>query len=481
MNKLVARTWGRIAFLLFAMALAAAEPSIAIALRLAEGSYSESILNAALESLVLIAGALLIIRLLHVLVWHGLVTRQSGGPPPRLLTDLVDVAVLTITLTLVIAFVFDMPVNGLIATSGVAVAVIGFALKSMISDLFSGIAITIERPFRIGDWIEIQSGAVGQVRTMSWRATGLDLESGLHLVVPNSQLSEMVLKIYDRPEPHWRDELDIMFGYDVSAHQAERVLLSAAADVPEVAASGEPHVRIMSFDEKGVVWRLRFWVPDYPSCGPLRYAVQRNILRNLHFSGITLPLPRLYTQMPVPESPSSTRDTGAFIRRVPLFAMLRNEELADLVAASAHRLVSSGTAVVGLGDRGDSLFLVKDGLLEVLLAGADGEPLSIARLQSGHFFGEMSLLTGAPRAATVRAVVDSTVIEINKAAMEPILMRRVELMEAMSTVLADRQLMNARAGEVSRTPSEVREERRTLAHLLLGRMRAFFRIGAPAS
>lgn len=481
MAHFIARTWARFLLLFLCIGVASAEPVLVRWLGLSDGTLPEAIIEAALESAVLLAAALLVIRLLHVLVWNGIVLRRSEVPVPRLLTDLVDGAILTVTMTLVIAFVFDMPVNGLIATSGVAVAVVGFALKSMISDLFSGIAITIERPFRIGDWIEIQNGTVGQVRTMSWRATGLDLESGLHLVVPNSQLSEMTLKIYDRPERRWRDEIDVTLGYDVTAHHAERVLLSAAADVPEVAAAGPPHARIISFDEKGVVWRLRFWVPDYPSRGPLRYAVQRNILRNLHFSGIVLPLPKLYAQATQGDGAASDRGMAAFLRRVPLFAMLNDAEMAHLAASAVQRLARADTQVVGIGESGASLFLVKEGLMEVSIQDEAGRDLPVARLQAGQFFGEMSLLTGAPRAATVRAVVDSTVIEITKDAVEPILSERAGLLEAMSAVLADRQLQNRRAGEAARTPAEAGEERQTLARQLLGRMRAFFRIGAPVA
>ncbi len=479
MTRFIARTWTRFALLLACIFLTTVEPAIGDWLMLAPGSFAESILAAALTSLVLLAAALLVIRLLHTLVWEG-GGRRTDVAVPRLLTDLVDGAIIVVTLTLIFAFVFDLPMNGLIATSGVAVAVIGFALKSMISDLFSGIAITVERPFRLGDWIEIQNGPVGRVRSMSWRATGLELENGLHMIVPNSQLSEMVLRIYDRPDGRrWRDEFEITLGYDISEQQADRVLIAAATEVPGV---DEVDTRIVRFDDRGVVWRLRYWIPDYPNSGLQRNAIRRNVLRNLHYAGLAVPVPRLYAQTdavaPVYDGDTAT---ATFLRRVPLFTMLTADELGALARAALFRLVPAGGTVVRAGERGDSLFLVKEGLMAVLIDRPSGEETTVARLHSGQFFGEMSLLTGAPRAATVRAAVEGSVIEITRDAIAPILARRNELLEAMSAVLADRELQNRQAGEATVTPAEAIEEQQTLAHQILGRMRAFFRIGGAAA
>ena len=428
------------------------------------------------QSSVLLASALVVMRLLHLLVWQGVVLRRTGSLAPRLLTDLVDGVILVSVAVIIIAFVLDKPVTGLIATSGVAVAVIGFALKSMISDLFSGIAITLERPFHMGDWIEITGGVAGKVLNLSWRATGLMLESGVYVVVPNSRLSEMVLRVYDRPEAPWRDEIEITLGYDVTAHQVERILLSAAADIPEIAAqTRQPDARIAEFGDTGVKWRLRYWVPDYPSRSRLRYAVQRNVLRNLHFAGIGTAVPRLRTLVSQDDgSTAADLRTEAFLGRVSLFSMLDPSEMAELADTSDFRLVRAGSAVVRCGEAGDSLFIVKEGLFEVLIPNTAGEDKVIARLKPGAFFGEMSLLTGAPRGATVRAAVDCIAIEITKDALQPILTRRDSLMEAMSGVLAERQLQNSKAAVSTVAASDGHEAHQTLAKQLLGRMRSFF-------
>ena len=456
------------------LALAWADLAAALGLQ-PEGMGSES-LRIAAQSLALFAGAFMVTRLLHALFWQGTVLRRTGFAAPRLLTDLVDGLILVTAAVVIIAFIFDKPVTGLIATSGVAVAVVGFALKSIISDLFSGIAITLERPFRMGDWIEVGGGMIGKVTNLSWRACGLMLESGVYVVIPNGRLSEMTLKVYDRPETPWRDEIDITLGYEITAHQVERILLSAAADVPEVAAlQRKSDARIVEFADTGVKWRLRYWVPDYPSRSGLRYAVQRNILRNLHFSGVATPIPQLHARFsPIEATTGTGNSTKAFLGRVFLLRMLDGAEMAELAESANHRLVQERSAVVTCGEQGDSLFIIKEGLFDVLIPDKNGDDMVVARLQSGAFFGEMSLLTGAPRGATVRAAVDSMVIEITKDALQPILLRRDSLMEAMSGALAERQLQNSKAAENGAQESDVQTAQESLAKQFLGRMRAFF-------
>ncbi|MDB5361757.1 MAG: MscS Mechanosensitive ion channel [Rhodospirillales bacterium] len=476
------RTIGPVAVLIVAWTASVTWRDGAAASGLSDGGLASEVIRVIAEGSVWLAGAVFVMRLLNILVWNGVILRRTGSAATRLLTDLVNGLILVSAFAAIIAFVLDKPVTGLIATSGVAVAVVGFALKSMISDLFSGIAITLERPFRMGDWIEITGGTVGKVLNISWRATGLLLGNGNYVVVPNGRLSEMVIKVYDRPATPWRDEIDITLGYDVTAYQVERILLSAAMDVPQVAAQPKaPDVRIIEFGDNGVKWRLRFWVPDYPNQGPIRYAVQRNVLRNLHFSGIETPVARIDARVSHPTAANlSSRGTEAFLGRVSLFNMLEAEEVAELTQSVAFRLALAGTAVVRRNEAGASLFLVKEGLCEVLIPDGDGTERSVAHLKPGAFFGEMSLLTGAPRSATVRAVVDSMVIEIAKEALQPILSRREAVVEAMSNALAERQLHNDRAAFEGASSAEAKIAHQTLAGQLLGRMRSFFGLGVTA-
>ena len=115
----------------------------------------------AARSMAWMAGAWVLVRLLDVVLWHGILERRSGHAPPRLLTDLLAAAIFLAATLVVAARELSVPVAGIITTSGVLVAVIGFALRDMLASLFAGIALNIERPYAIGDWLETGPGPGG--------------------------------------------------------------------------------------------------------------------------------------------------------------------------------------------------------------------------------------------------------------------------------------------------------------------------------
>src|SRR3954454_24432531 len=131
-----------------------------------------------------LAVAHLIVRALDCFFWPLLARK-----PSRLLTDLVAAVIWAAAALLVIGNVLKVPLTGILTTSGVAVAVLGFALRDMLASLFAGIALNVEQPYRIGDWLEFGSGTVGRVVEVSWLTTRLQTQDGIGLVVPNAQLA----------------------------------------------------------------------------------------------------------------------------------------------------------------------------------------------------------------------------------------------------------------------------------------------------
>ncbi|MDP6804847.1 MAG: mechanosensitive ion channel family protein [Rhodospirillales bacterium] len=129
---------------------------------------------------------------------------------PKILSDVGGVVLFAAAIMALTAFVYDRPITGILATGGVVVAIIGFALQAMISDVFSGIALNVERPFRIGDWIEMESGEAGEVIEINWRATRLVTIDGEAITIPNGVLAgRRFINFYapKRPVPCPQDHL----------------------------------------------------------------------------------------------------------------------------------------------------------------------------------------------------------------------------------------------------------------------------------
>ena len=406
-----------------------------------------------------------------------LLVRHLRLPPTRMIRQLVVAICWLIAVSVVGAIFFDVPVGSLVTTSGLLVAMIGLALKNVISDAFTGLSL----PIRIDDWIEVD-GQVGRVVEISWRATRLLTPERVTLIIPNTHLTAKPFKNFSQPEPYYRDAFRVVLDHSVTSHQAERILLAAARQVEATRGIPyRPEARIAGFTERGIEWELRYYVPDVPNAWRVRYQVQRNLLRNLHYSGIALPYPVLVRKDAQPrERHAEPADEMSFLRGVELFDSLSDDEVRTLVRSVALRLKVAGQPLVRQGDAGDSLFVLREGLLGVSIARPDGDgEIELAQLAPGSFVGEMSLLTGAPRSATVTPVINSMCYEITRDVMAPLMESRPELARQLSDVLAERQLRNAARLEASAKISDV--QKRSLTEQILGRINSFFRLRTAAA
>jgi small-conductance mechanosensitive channel len=234
------------------------------------------------SALIFFAFAFLVNRLMGVFVWHGLLARRGATAPMRLLANLVDIATWLFTIGLINFFVLGHAVGTLLTGSGVLVALVAFAMKGLIADTFSGIALALERPFRFGDWVDVGQGVVGRVSSMTWRATTLDLLNGSHYVIPNSRLSELSVRVYGE----WRDSVELEFAYDIDPERLRRVLCGAAEGMEEWPGHMPPVARAFDFNGDSVKWRLIYSVPDFPSRFRLRDEVISKIAEALRAEGL---------------------------------------------------------------------------------------------------------------------------------------------------------------------------------------------------
>jgi len=417
--------------------------------------------------------------LLTVFVWNSRARRRSGVPVPKLLTQWAGLAIWITTAIILLAVVYDVPVAGFLTTSGIIIAVIGFALRNLIADVFTGIALGIERPLQIGDWIQFDEGPPGKVVEINWRAARLITMDEVSVVVPNSQLATAAFRNYSQPNEYWRDDFEIVLPYDVTYRQAERILLSAVAQVPASAnIPRQPVLLIGDYTERGTEWRVRFWVPDYPQMAVTRYEVQRNVLRNLYYAGIDVPHAKIdmFSPRRTAARQDEEREDIDFLHGITPLGPLTTEELDEIGRKMRRHLCHAGQPVVRQGEEGDTLFVVKEGTLEASITGESGISTVVGRLNPGMFFGEMSLLTGAPRSATVAPSVDSVVFEITRSDLEPLMLRRPAMADQLSDVLAERQLRNMRLLDEEKGDGAL-ETQLSLSRQFLGGIQVFFGLG----
>ncbi|HYH38067.1 MAG TPA: mechanosensitive ion channel family protein [Azospirillum sp.] len=402
---------------------------------------------------------------------------RAGRPRaiPRLLADLLRALIYGAALFAILGSVLDQPVTGLLATSGVLIAVLGFALRNMIADIFSGIALNVERPYRIGDWIELAPGVAGQVDEINWRATRLITTEGTAVIVPNGVAAGSRFVNFSRPGTGFRASVPITLDEEVPVARAKRVLLSALVCADGVLAEPRPDVVVESIGTSGVVYQARFWVADYGRLAACRDAVASAILQNLARAGIELAHPkqdvRAHQPQPRVRVPGALR--RSLMRQLELFSAFRDEEIEELAQALRRLELPAGTVAVRQSEDGRSLFIVAEGVLDVRIQ-QDGRASLLDRMRPGDVFGEMSLLTGQPRSASVVANTDAVVYELDKDHLDPVLRRRPELASQLAELMAQRQSRNSlqrqAEGAAGLAPAAA------APHDLLARLRGFFKL-----
>lgn len=429
------------------------------------------------------AGAWLASRVLEALFWDRVVGRRLGAPVPSLVKSVSSIVLFLMAAGGFVGITLGYSVTGLWATSGVIGIIIGLALQSMIADVFSGLAINVDRPFTIGDWIRVQPRGsdplIGRVEEVSWRATRLcSIDNVMH-ILPNNLLGVLAVTNLSRPQSRSRFALTFRVDHSVAHERVLRILEAAVRDAG-VLEDPPPQVRIDDVSENGVVYCVYFWLePVEISPRRGRHQVAASVLKHLSAAGIALAHPKRDLSVTPPRvvELDLDRDQAALVRRVSLFSGLEDDEVERLAASVTRRRFESGQVVFEKDDPGDSMFLVVEGLLAVLVpVEGRSEPLRVGHLGGGDFFGEMSLLTGEPRSATVCAVTDALVFEIEKPHVQELITDRPEVVRQLSRVVAERQAANLAA--LDRTDDDGRAPEATgLADRLFERITRFFGAG----
>ena len=427
-----------------------------------------------------LAAAWFCARLLDFLLHRAALSAPRPTQYPRLLSELLHGIMFVLAAIAILIFVFRQQATGFIATSSVLIAVIGFALRYIISDVFSGIALNFDHPYRIGDWVEPSPGLVGRVAEITWRTTRLVTRDGAAVVVPNGLVATGRLINYSDPEPTFRVNLKLPLDHRVPVDRAKQVLLAGAVSATRSFPNLRPDVLVQDTGESGITYVIRFWVPDYAEENACRDAVLSGVLDALRHAGLVAAAPRREIAVARAEHPDGRKRPAlaSLLGAVRPFSAFTPAELGELVEHLAEYPVKEGGVVVRQGDPGSSLFFVAEGALEVRVADGNAPEMAVDCLAAGDIFGEISLLTGEPRHATVIALTAALLYEVRKANLAPLLRRRPELGEALAAIMAERQQWNVdrlrardHALNAGAAPSSAE---------ILRRLRSFFGL-APAS
>lgn len=413
-----------------------------------------------------------VVRLCSFLCFNVLYVKRIRREAPGLLRILFSVVAYGVLFVLIFGLVLKRDITGLLATSAVLSVVLGLALQDTLGNFFAGASLHIEQPFKIKDSIKFRD-YVGEVEAVSWRTTTIRTNNNTLLKFPNSLLAHDPIEIFPYNRLH-RHAVTFPAPYSVFPQTVINIAQNAARSLENVSYEVEPKVRITGFGDSSVNYEALYWMKDYMQVPDTSAKIRERIWYAFYRDNISMPFPTrhlLIDRMKVESRENAPCvDYRCVIERIDIFEPLSPTERETLATSDCIRVFAPGECMVRCGEAGDSMFIIGRGKAEVRVP-SNGGSSTVAVLETGSFFGEMSLFSGEPRSADVVATEEAEVLEITKSSLQRLLVENTRLAEAFSTKVAERL-----AGLESHADSTRQEEIKVEQGRLLDRIRRFFNL-----
>ncbi len=400
--------------------------------------------------------------------WPAL--KRLGRPLPKITRDVVLLVCFSASAFVILRVQGDVNLAGLLTTSAVLTLVIGLAAQATLGNFFAGLTVQMERPFTIGDWIRC-GDLEGEVHGITWKSTCLRTREDYLIYIPNTHIATSSFSNFTRPERALMAAMRIGLAYDAPPNKVRRIILDVVREHPKVKSSPPPEVRLVEFGDFAITYEIRFCHEHFGIEPRIKAEINNQLWYALRREGVRIPFPIRDVQIAHIERRTAEkqreqlrRDAEAVLAGVPLFAALPEGARSELARRLRIEQFGQGEVVVHAGEAGDSLYVIREGVCEVL---RDAAGQAVAQLKAGDFFGEMTLLTGDPRSATVRAVSDTVLLAVDKEALAPILQANPALSEKLADVAAQRRIQLA--AQQGQPPDPETSSRR-----LIGRIKSFF-------
>ncbi|GAC1539606.1 MAG: hypothetical protein NVS3B10_04320 [Polyangiales bacterium] len=368
---------------------------------------------------------------------------------------------------------------GVLASGAVVVGGIGAAVAEVLRQVGAGILVQYARPFDVGDMIQVMPmERRGTVLSISWRTTTVRGVDGVELMVPNNDLVTNTVINFGKHERAVRREIEFQCTYDAAPDRVRAAVLPALRDVPDLDPTPPPQLLVAHLDDNGVRYRLRFWTHAIADWELVDAEVRARVWDAFARGGLGFPFPTRTLKLQ-PEAASdevATKSARAdALRRSQLFARLPPEAVGDIAGLGREHVYGPSEVVMLAGEVGTTMHVVLEGEVAVQ---APFDRRELLRLGPGDFFGEMSLVTGAPRAATVVTTMPTRTYVVDQPQFQVMLERHPQVADVLSEILAARQSDLTSALEQKPTDSQ---RSRHLKSMIMERLKGIFSFGAPTS
>lgn len=429
-------------------------------------------------ALILLSSAV-IVALLNRYLFDYYYEKRRGRVIPRLLRDTVGFILFLVALLLVLSVGYhaETQLKGLLAGSGIAAIIIGFAAQNLLSGVLAGMSLQIGPPYKLGDWLKL-GDQFGEVVEITWGATKLRTNDGVSLEVPNNEIVKQTIINLHYPTPLHAMRIMVGADYNVPPNRVKDALMRAASQATGVMPEPPPKVYLKEYADSAINYEVKFWMMNHAQYNDICDAIRTNVWYEFKRRKINIPFPIRTLQVErrhLRSNEDALAPARAMLRKEALFSCLSDDQLEGMLRQAEVNHFGRGEAIIEEGAEGDSMFILLRGTAHVSVAKND-TLIRVGVLRQGDCFGEMSLLTGEPRTATVRAEKDCEVLEIGKAVISDLLHGAPQCLNQLSALLAHRKMETEGILKEATKPEERAEREREYTANFLKTLRSFFEI-----
>ena len=408
---------------------------------------------------------------------YELAAARKKIPVPKLVLHISTFILYAAAVSLGLNLVYHYSLDTILAASGILTFVLGFALRGLLSDIISGVALHLDDNVSIGDWLQFSvrgTEFTAKLMEFDWRCTVLHDLANNAILIPNSEFSMLRLNNMTKPTPYTEASarIDLSIGQDIP--RVIRILQNSCnyvATQGHVMADPGPYIRIGEASKGIITFVMYYSIAPHVARGRARHFILDAAIGFLKAAGIPV-LPVLHEHV-VAEHQLTADLLVSDVRlrilaQLPLFSVLSRTEAEFLAARTAPVQVEPGTVLIEEKATGSTMYIVLEGTFDVIVT-IKGAPVSVAKLWPRDVVGEMSLFTGAPRTATVVAISKCTIMEITKESMSALFELNPSLLNAFAAQIDARTLANKKISE--KTDQVESKEKK---HSILSDIKSFF-------